>query len=1112
MKRIHELAKEQGVDATAIIEVLKRAGLPASKCTPASTISEDWEKRLSPIFERLRDAERRRLEKERQAAAVVSRTKKSTAQAAAPAAAPVKGHGHAAAHPAKGAAAQAAAPTSASTRAKKTSGRQPKRWTDDQQGETAAASVSSELDAWVEAGPRKPKARREKVTEEAAPEEVSAPPRVPAARPLTPEEIVRAAGLTPISELPAEPPAAPVAEVAAPAPAAAPAIEEEPPAAPPKAPELERPAEPPVREAPPVAEKPAEAPAAPAPVPAIEPAAPAAERPAPATAPLAPPPPPMPAGADIATLAEIARRDREAARAARDAKEKAERERKEREAAAAAAAAAAAEARAARAAAAAARKKEDQEISPAAKALARALEQKRRQEEAAARGEPIPAAEAFEEEEGLPVGEALLGEIPEEDEELTAAVGLVPEGPTKKGPIPIVRRDKRPLTPQAGGPGKGPVKTGFKQGAGFNVALAGPQAAPPPARGGRGPAPAQGAPPAGRGRQFFKMQSAGGGRHGTAAPQKFERPTKVTLSPPFTVKELSTAMGVRVPDIIGRMMKKGKMLRLNDPINEELALEIGLDFNVEVEVQRKREAEDELAQFAEQQGAEKPEDLKPRAPVITILGHVDHGKTSLLDRIRKTNVAAGEAGGITQHISAWRVEYNGKPIVFVDTPGHEAFTNMRARGANVTDVAVLVVAADDGVMPQTEEAFNHAKAAGVPVVVALNKVDKPGANPMRVKQQLAGLGLQPVEWGGQTEVIEVSAVTGQGIPDLLETLALQSEILELRANPAKPAIGTCLEARVTEGRGIVAQLLVQQGTLHRGDVIICGTGYGKVRAIFDDKGRQLPEAGPATPVEVIGLEEVPEAGAKFYVLDDLAKAKEIALQRLQRKRLEQIADRTHVTLDNIFERLKAGATKEVRVVIKADVKGSIEVLSKELPALSTNEVKVKLLHAGVGGITESDVLLADASDAVVIGFNVVADEKAKATAEQKGVDIRTYRVIYQITDDLKKAMEGLLEPEERETVTAHVEIRKTFKASQIGTIAGCYVQKGKLERSNKVRLIRDGVIKFEGEIASLKRLKDDVKEVREGLECGVVLKNYNDIQEGDRLEAYTVEKVARTLK
>jgi translation initiation factor IF-2 len=613
------------------------------------------------------------------------------------------------------------------------------------------------------------------------------------------------------------------------------------------------------------------------------------------------------------------------------------------------------------------------------------------------------------------------------------------------------------------------------------------------------------------GRQFFKMQGGGGRGHSQAVPQKFERPTKVTITPPFTVKELSTAMGVRIPDIIGKLMRKGKMIRMNDPINEELALEIGLEFNVEVEVAKKAEAEDELAKFAEAQ-QEKPEDLAARAPVITILGHVDHGKTSLLDRIRQTNVAAGEAGGITQHISAWRIERDGKPIVFVDTPGHEAFTNMRARGANVTDVAVLVVAADDGVMPQTEEAYNHAKAAGVPVVVALNKIDKPGANPMRVKQQLATLGLQPVEWGGQTEVIEVSAVTGQGIDDLLETLALQSEILELKANPGKPANGTCLEARVSEGRGVVGHLLVQQGTLRRGDIIICGTGYGRVRALFDDTGHQIPEAGPATPVEVIGLEEVPEAGAKFYVLDDLAKAKEIASQRQQRKRLEQMADRTHVTLDNIFEKLKAGQTKEIRVVLKGDVKGSIEVLSKEIPALSIGEVKVKVLHAGVGGITESDVLLADASDAVVIGFNVVADEKAKAAAEQKGVDVRTYRVIYQITDDLKKAMEGLLEPEEREAITAQVEIRKIFKASQIGTIAGCYVQKGKLERGNKVRLIRDGVIKFEGDMASLKRMKDDAKEVREGFECGVVLKNFQDIQEGDRLEAYTVEKIARTLK
>jgi translation initiation factor IF-2 len=1120
MKRIHELATEQKVEAKAIIEVLKRAGLPASKCTPASTISEEWEKRLAPIFERLRESERRRIEKEKQAAAAVGKGAKKAAPAA-----PAKSRAHAATGSKGGPAAPAAAPAA---RARKAPGAPPpKRWVDEDGPAAPAAHVD---EAWIEATrevkekPKKASRRLKAVAPEAEPVEElpEPPPSLPPVRPLTPEEIVRAAGL----ELPPPPArvegiapttiqapeaAAPMAEtpvarqpgqaaespIAAPPEPPAPAPAAFAPAAPTEAAIEAKPAkgksgrlakvEPEKAFAPAVAEPPAAVPA------------PGRSQDAPAAAPL-------PAQDELAKLIELARADREAARAAREAKEKAEREAKEKAEREKKAKEAAREA--ARAAALRRKEESEKEISPAAAALAAALEARKRAQQAPASEAPHEevAPEIAAEEEALPVGEALLGYIPEEDEEIAAAVGPVPEGPTKKGPIPMTRKDKRPIA--AAGP-KGEkgalLKSGFQQGGGFRMGHASQlqpprSAAPQPPSGGRS------------GRQFFKLGGGGTTARGSAQPQKFERPEKVKLSPPFTVKELSTAMGVRIPDIIGKMMKKGKMIRINDPLSEEIAFEIGLEFGIEVEVAKKEEAEDELAKLV----AARPdaaEDLRPRAPVITVLGHVDHGKTSLLDRIRKTNVAAGEAGGITQHISAWRVEYQGKPIVFVDTPGHEAFTSMRARGANVTDVAVLVVAADDGVMPQTEEAYNHAKAAGVPVIVAINKIDKPNANAMRVKQQLAKLGLQPVEWGGETEMIEVSALTGQGIDDLLETLALQTEILALKANPNKPANGTCLEAKITEGRGVVAQLLVREGTLRRGDAIICGAGYGKVRAIFDDKGRQLAEAGPATPVEVIGLEEVPEAGASFYVLEDLAKAKEIAAQRLQKRRLEQIAERAraHATLENIFERMKAGEAKEIRVVLKTDVKGSMEVLSKEIPSLSGAEVKVNLLHAGVGGITESDVLLADASDAIVIGFNVVPDEKAKAAAEQKGVDVRTYRVIYQITDDIKKAMEGLLEPEEKESVTAQLEVRKIFKASQIGTIAGCYVAKGKLDRANRIRLIRDGVIKHEGEIASLKRMKDDVKEVREGFECGLVIKNYNDIQEGDRIEAYTVEKVARTL-
>ncbi len=1157
MKRIHELAKEHGVHADAIIDFLKRAGLPASKCTSSSTISEDWERRLGPVLTRIRDAEKKQLEKERQAAATASHAKAKSQKlpaipvAHAPGGAKAGGAGASATGLGKAGAGKSAAVPAAHghghghAHGKKPAVPQPKRWTDEVS--EAPAAAAHELDAWVEAGPkeRKPsrkeqqkaKHRDKPPTVNISGEDVSvlddipAAPGMPGVRHLTAEEIVRAAGL----EMPPAPP--PEEELAAEVEDEVEAqveveahveveVEVAPPPPPPPPPA-------PVPVLPPVVVR--EAPA-PAPVPVPVPVAVSVPVPAPA-APLAPP---------AKTEAELRKerreerarleRDRdeylrvekervERERAARDRaarevqeKERAEREKVERERTARETQE---RDRAERERTRRETQLKEKEISPAAAALTAALAAKKRQEAAAARqARAIAGIEevgADEGEEAPAMGEDLLGEIPEEDEVIDAAVGAVPEGPTKKGPVPITRKDKRPNAPAASGPGQS-VKTGFQQGRGFAVGRGGGGGYPvAQGRGGQG---GGAAPAAGRGgdrsgRQFFKIGGGGGGggmygRGSQAAPQKFERPTKVTITPPFTVKELSTALGVKIPEIMGKMLRKGKVFTLNTPLSEELALEIGLEFNVEVEVAKKHEAEDELAKIMEvksEAGA-----LSARAPVITILGHVDHGKTSLLDRIRSANVAAGEAGGITQHIGAYKVALGAdKSVVFVDTPGHEAFTEMRARGANVTDVVVLVVAADDGVMPQTEEAYNHAKAAGVPVVVALNKIDKNNANPMRVKQQLATLGLQPVEWGGSTEVIEVSALTGKGIDTLLETLALQSEILELKANPDRPAVGTCLEARISEGRGIVASLLVQEGTLKRGDVIICGAGYGRARALFDDKGRQLQEAPPATPVEVIGLEEIPEAGARFYVLDDLAKAKDIAGERMQRKRQAALAERTHVTLDNIFERMKAGKAKEVRIVLKADVKGSIEVLSKEIPALSTDEVKVKLLHSGVGAITEADVQLADASDAIVIGFSVVADEKARTTAEQKGVDIRTYRIIYQITDDIKKAMEGLLAPELKEVITSQIEVRKIFHASQIGTIAGCMVKSGKVERTNKARLIRDGVIKFEGDMAGLRRMKDDAKEVREGFECGITLKNYNDINEGDRIETYMVEKIARTL-
>jgi translation initiation factor IF-2 len=1153
MKRIHELAKEQGVDPQAIVDVVKAWGLPASKCTPSSTLSEEWEKRLLPLCARLREAEKRKQERERAQAATAAHGH-THAKSKAGAAAPPAGEKHA-----KGTATATAPekPAGKSGRiaaaGRKGGAPKPKRYVDDV-AETAA-TTSPELDAWVDASvakEKKPSKREQReaakrATSERLPvisgEEVSALDDIPRVnlpvRPLTEEEIIRAAGL----EVPPPPPPAPVeppparekparghaakaeAKAAADLRAAEAALAEAR-AAEARAAEARAAAEEAVREAGAIeAETAVAAPATPA------------ARAAPVEAAAAPAAPAKKSEAELRAerRAEKARLERERDEWLRQEKERVERERAERDAVERAKAdAVRAERektereksererfereRAERERARREQQAREKEISPAAAALAAAFEAKKRREAdlAAAEGRVAPPADDLrvEEEEPALLGDALLGEIPQEDEEIGTAVGQVPEGPVRKGPIPIVRKDKGPSRAPAAGP-RGSVKTGFEQGKGF--ALGGRQTGGFDgviARGGaaRGGAPAAAPGQAGGKKQFFPIRGGGSPGRGAAPQVKQEKPTKVTLTPPFSIKELSEKMGVKVPDIIRTMMRKGKMITLNTPVTDELALEIGMEFNVEVEVQRRREAEDVLEQITSSV-EDRPEDRKGRAPIITILGHVDHGKTSLLDRIRKANVAAGEAGGITQHIGAYKVGVGDKSVVFVDTPGHEAFTEMRARGANVTDVAVLVVAADDGVMPQTEEAYNHAKAANVPVVVALNKIDKPSANPMRVKQQLANLGLQPVEWGGATEVIEVSALTGKGIDTLLETLALQSEILELKANPTRPATGTCIEARVSEGRGIVAHLLVQEGTLRRGDVIVCGAGYGKVRALFDDRGGRIEEAPPATPAEVIGLEEVPEAGARFYVIEDLAKAKEIAGERALRKRQAALAERAgaHVTLDNLFDRLKQGAMKEIRIVLKADVKGSLEVLSKEIPAKSTDEVKVRILHDAVGGITEADVQLADASDAIIIGFNVVADEKAKARAEQKGVDIRTYRIIYQISDDIKKAMEGMLAPEEREVVHAQVEVRKIFRASQIGTIAGCMVKSGTVQRTQKARLIRDGVIKFDGEIAGLRRLKDDVKEVREGFECGITLKNYNDINEGDRIETYSIEKIARTL-
>ncbi|MEX0978985.1 MAG: translation initiation factor IF-2, partial [Pirellulales bacterium] len=506
--------------------------------------------------------------------------------------------------------------------------------------------------------------------------------------------------------------------------------------------------------------------------------------------------------------------------------------------------------------------------------------------------------------------------------------------------------------------------------------------------------------------------------------------------------------------------------------------------------------------------------LEPRPPVITFLGHVDHGKTSLLDRIIGTDVVSAESGGITQHIRAYQIGKDARRISFVDTPGHEAFTEMRARGANVTDIAVLVVAADDGVMPQTEEAISHAKAAGVPIVVALNKIDLPGSDTQRIYQQLAAAELLPTEWGGDTEVVKTSATVGTGIDELLETLLTLAELRDFRANPKRAAYGTCLEAELHEGRGVVAKLIVQSGTLKIGDALVCGSAYGRVKAMYDtlQAGVMHDEAGPSLPVNVTGLNVAPAAGEHFYVLSDIATARPIAEKRAVKSRRAAlgVAPR-HVTLENLFERLGQKEVQTLNIILRADVRGSIEAIQKEFTKLEHPEVKIKILQATVGGITEADVHLADASDAIIIGFNVVPDENARQLAEVKGVQVRRYEIIYKLTEDLKAALEGMLEPEQREVELGRALVQRTFTISRVGTIAGCRVISGLVQRNARTRLIRDNRIIGDYPVESLKREKDDAREVREGLECGVKLGGYNDLKEGDILELYKVEEVARTF-
>ncbi|MFZ5597901.1 MAG: translation initiation factor IF-2 [Bacillota bacterium] len=608
----------------------------------------------------------------------------------------------------------------------------------------------------------------------------------------------------------------------------------------------------------------------------------------------------------------------------------------------------------------------------------------------------------------------------------------------------------------------------------------------------------------------------GGRKKGNQQKARHEQPKfvppqekkPIVIGETVTVQELAEKMKKSPAELIKKLMGLGIMATINQEIDSDTAIILASEFDFEVEVKIQLDAE-ALMEMAEE---DNPEDLISRPCVVTIMGHVDHGKTSLLDAIRETNVIATEAGGITQHIGAYQVEHNNKKITFVDTPGHEAFTAMRARGSSVTDIVVLVVAADDGVMPQTIEAINHAKAAEVPIIVAINKMDKPGANPDRVKQQLTEYSLIPEEWGGETICVPVSAKARMGLEDLLESILLVAEVSELKANPKKEARGTVIEAELDKGRGPVATVLVQNGTLNIGDGIVAGTAFGKVRAMIDDKGRRIKKAGPSTPVEVLGFHDVPQAGDAFYVVNDEKVAKQIIEKRMVRKRQEELKVTVgRVTLEDLFKHIQEGQVKELCLIVKADVQGSVEAINQSLARLSTDEVKVNIIHSGVGAIRETDIMLASASNAIIIGFNVRPDVNARRIAEEEKVDVRLYRVIYDAIDDIKAAMSGLLDPELREVVTGRLEIRKIFKASKLGTIAGCYVTEGKVTKDAGVRLIRDGIVIYEGKMDSLKRFKDDVKEVVQGYECGMTLENYQDIREGDIVEAFTTEKIKREL-
>ena len=580
----------------------------------------------------------------------------------------------------------------------------------------------------------------------------------------------------------------------------------------------------------------------------------------------------------------------------------------------------------------------------------------------------------------------------------------------------------------------------------------------------------------------------------------------IVLPEKMTIKELADIMKVQASTVIKNLFMRGEVVTLNHQITYEEAEEIALEYNCIAEMEEKVDLVAELLKEDE----EDESLMKKRPPVVCVMGHVDHGKTSLLDAIRETNVTSREAGGITQHIGAYVTEINGEKITFLDTPGHEAFTSMRMRGAQATDIAILVVAADDGVMPQTVEAINHAKAAGVQIIVAVNKIDKPSANVERVKQELVEYELIAEDWGGDTVFVPVSAHTGEGIDQLLEMIILTAEVEELKANPDRLARGVVIEAKLDKGRGPVATILVQKGTLHVGDNIAVGAAYGKIRAMMDDRGRRVKEALPSTPVEILGLHDVPDAGEIFMATENDKEARNIAETYVAQGREKLLDDtKAKLTLDGLFSQIQAGNIKELNIIVKADVQGSVEAVKQSLLKLSNEEVAVRVIHAGVGAINESDVSLASASNAIIIGFNVRPDNTAKDIADREKVDVRLYRVIYDAIEDVEAAMKGMLDPEYEEKVIAHLEVRQTFKASGVGTIAGSYVLDGKIERGSKLRITREGELIFEGEMASLKRFKDDVKEVAAGYECGIVAQDFNDLQEGDQIEAYIMVEVPR---